>query len=168
MTGKARIAITAACVAAVATLIGFTAPAEAGNRQRPEHRYDQRYDGCEWVYERFGSRAGYHRNHYRRFLRPREVARALRGQGFYRLRYVDFRYGLYTAVAKGHRHRPLRLYVHPRNGRVLCAAPLRGHVHGGRRPIEWRDGRDHSRVDEVGQRGDDDRARTDDRRRRRR
>jgi hypothetical protein len=137
MTGKARIAITAACVAAVATLIGFTAPAEAGNRQRPEHRYDQRYDGCEWVYERFGSRAGYHRNHYRRF-------------------------------AKGHRHRPLRLYVHPRNGRVLCAAPLRGHVHGGRRPIEWRDGRDHSRVDEVGQRGDDDRARTDDRRRRRR
>jgi hypothetical protein len=153
MTGKSSFAITAACVATVAALIGFTAPAEAGHRQRPEQRYDQRYDGCEWVYDRIGGRGYGHRRHQgRRFLRPREVAHALRGQGFYRLHDLDFRHGVYTAVAQGRRHHPLRLYVHPRNGRVLCAAPLRRHAVNGQLVIERLLGGGHVEPDRRGRR----------------
>ena len=121
MTRLTSLLLAAACFGAVAGLPG------TGEARGPRHD-----DRCGWVQTRhFGSGPGFRglffgpRHH---ILGPRQVRKALRRQGFHRIRSIDYRRGVYRAVARGRHGWPQQLYVHPVSGRVVCATPVRRHV----------------------------------------
>ncbi len=118
MTRLTSLLLAAACIAAVAGLPG------TGEARGPRHG-----DRCAWVQHRhLGFGPGFRglffgpRHH---ILAPRQVRKALRRQGFHRIRAIDYRRGIYRAVARGRHGWPQELYVHPVSGRVVCATPVR-------------------------------------------
>lgn len=121
MTRLTSLFLAAACIAAVAGL-----PA-TGEARGPRHG-----DRCAWVQHRnlgFGpGLRGLFPGPRHRILAPRQVRKALRRQGFHLIRAIDYRRGVYRAVARGRHGWSQELYVHPVSGRVVCANPVRRHV----------------------------------------
>ena len=138
MTRLTSLLLAAACFAAVAGLPG------TGEARGPRHD-----DRCGWVQNRHWA-PGFRPGHFAfgpnlrglfpgprpHILAPRQVRKALRRQGFHRIRSIDYRRGVYRAVARGRHGWPQELYVHPVSGRVVCAKPLRRHF-AARRFTPW-------------------------------
>ncbi len=116
--------------AAVATMVGFATPGEAR-----DWRHGNR---CGWVYNSQGNYGFQHRGQWQQYrygnfgfgwrqhqLGPRQIRRSLRRQGFHRIRHIEYRRGIYRAVAAGRHGRPRQVFASPVNGQVLCVSRIR-------------------------------------------
>ena len=120
--------------AAVATMVGFATPGEARDWRQGNR--------CDWVYNgqanhgfqfrgqrqqfRFGNFAFGWRQHQ---MGPRQIRRALRHQGFHRIRHIEYRRSIYRAVTAGRHGRPRQVFASPVNGQVLCVSQIRHQGH---------------------------------------
>lgn len=62
-------------------------------------------------------------------LKPRQIRRSLRHQGFYKVRIIDRRGPVYIVKARGWQGRPLRLVVDARTAQVIRIRPFHRRQH---------------------------------------
>ncbi len=126
--------------AAVATVVGFATPGEARDWRQGNR--------CDWVYNGQANNGFQYRGRLQQFrfgnfgfgwrqhqMGPRQIKRALRRQGFHRIRNITQRRGIYRAVAVGRHGGPSQVFVNPGNGQVLCVSRIRHQGRGFRNTV---------------------------------
>ncbi len=161
-----RITSLLIAAAAVATMVGFATPGEARDFRQGNR--------CDWVYNGQANHGFQFRRQLPQFqfgnfgfgwrqqqLGPRQIRRALRHQGFHRIRNITRTRGIYRAVAVGRHGAPRQLFASPVNGQVLCVSRIRHQGRGFRDSV--RRGHDRDFAQNRDRRTDRNRDRNRDR-----